>query len=424
MTKQPELRIFAGDEADSPRLMTALREREAELAAGVPIAIRPEESRMFAERLEAILAGAVNAVGCSAAGLYMLDDGTSCLKLRASFGLPADRLLAPPRPLVSAIADLEALVGHAVVLEDTQLLPHWKCPEEFPAAACVPVSSPTTPLGTLWVFCDRVRDFSSLETNLLECVAGRIAAELEREMLLASAVATHRLKRERDGARDWQQSRLPTIEPLLDDYEVAGYSAGSSEPTGSFFDWTVLPDGRLALLAASSQESGLAGALAAASLQSAIRSHLNYPHTASQLLSRVSETLWTGSAGDQLASLVYAILDPETGRLEIARAGRGAAVIISTAARSANILVESRPCLGVGPDAAYPVERQEMKPGESLLLIGDFPPQGNGKLDAIFIHTRENRRQSGSQLLSRIDQLLFGENKTTSVAMTLISRRA
>src|SRR5262249_30680354 len=155
-----------------------------ELAAGVPVASRQGEEPHLAERLEAVLKGGAEAVGCQAAGLYLLDEATSELKLRAVWRLPEERLLAPARPLRGAVADLEALVGHAVMLEDTSLLPHWRCPEDFPAAVCVPVSSPSIPLGTLWTFSDRPRDFTPEETNLLEIVAGRLAADLEREMLL------------------------------------------------------------------------------------------------------------------------------------------------------------------------------------------------------------------------------------------------
>ena len=97
---------------------------------------------------------------------YLLDDATKQLKLRSCWGLPKSRFLDPPRPLRGAAADLEALVGHAVVLEDTSFLPHWKVPEEFRSAVCVPISSPTFPFGTLWMFCDQPRDFSVAETQL------------------------------------------------------------------------------------------------------------------------------------------------------------------------------------------------------------------------------------------------------------------
>ena len=142
------------------QLRRALVEREAELAAGVPLVPHPEEPEHLANRLEAVLRGGAQAVGCHAAALYLLDEATSKLKLRSCWGLPLDRLTAPPRPLQGAVADLESMLGHAVVLEDTPMMRHWRAPEEFAAAVCVPVSTSTTILGTLWMFSNAKRDFT------------------------------------------------------------------------------------------------------------------------------------------------------------------------------------------------------------------------------------------------------------------------
>ncbi|MEZ6107957.1 MAG: GAF domain-containing protein [Pirellulaceae bacterium] len=163
----------------------ALWRREAELATSVPVITRGDDTQHVAKRLETSLQAACNGVGAQAAALYVLDDATSQLKMRACWGLPQHRLLEPARPLQGALADLEALLGHAIVLEDCSTTGHWESPEPAESAVCVPVSSATTPLGTLWVFGGEKRDYSSQETNLIEIVAGRIAAELEREAAVA-----------------------------------------------------------------------------------------------------------------------------------------------------------------------------------------------------------------------------------------------
>jgi len=54
-----------------------LLRREAELAAGIPVAPRRREEEHLAIRLEAILQGGAEAIGCQAAGLFMLDDATT-----------------------------------------------------------------------------------------------------------------------------------------------------------------------------------------------------------------------------------------------------------------------------------------------------------------------------------------------------------
>src|SRR5690606_35105660 len=107
--------------AEVDRLREAVRQREAELATHIPV-VSHASTDDLAERLEAALVSAAEVVGADAAGLYVLDEATSSLKLRAAHNLPESRLLDRPRRLEGALADLEALSGNAVVLEDTNLL--------------------------------------------------------------------------------------------------------------------------------------------------------------------------------------------------------------------------------------------------------------------------------------------------------------
>ena len=108
----------------------ALWQREAELAAGVPLIPHPEEQQHLATRLEAVLRAGAEAVDAQAAALYLLDEATTELKLRSAWGLPFNRLVDGPRPLKGAVADLEALLGHAVVLSEPGMAQTWRVLEE------------------------------------------------------------------------------------------------------------------------------------------------------------------------------------------------------------------------------------------------------------------------------------------------------
>ncbi|NIO35024.1 MAG: GAF domain-containing protein [Planctomycetales bacterium] len=164
---------------------SALRDVRVELALSAPVYARPITESQLGQRIEGVLRAGVEALDCQAAAMYLLDEETSRLHLRASWGLSKQSVKAPPRELELAIADLEALVGHAVVLENDALFELWNVPEpQFGSAVCVPISTPTTLLGTFWVYCSQPRDFIDRETNLIEILAGRLAIELERELLL------------------------------------------------------------------------------------------------------------------------------------------------------------------------------------------------------------------------------------------------
>jgi phosphoserine phosphatase RsbU/P len=353
---------------DVNRTKHALWQREAELAAGVPVSVRPDEQQHLAERLQCVLQGGAEALHCEAAALYLLDETTSTLKLRALWGLPQSKLLEPARPLRGAVADLEALVGHAVVLEDTSLLPHWRCPEDdFAAAVCVPVSTSSTPLGTLWLFSRTQREFSDSQTNLAEIIAGRLAADLEREMLLTVGANAKHSDKQLEVAARWQQDRLPSVVPLIPQFEISGWTQQASNVGGDFHDWTVLPDGRLALSVGDTQGAPLQAGLNAAAVQAALRAHLGYRHSAAQLLSRLNDTLWQGSAGDQFASFGYVIINPETGEAELALAGSVAAVVIRPENR--DIYAADGAPLGTGIEPPIKALTLTIEPGECLVLL-------------------------------------------------------
>jgi len=349
------------------RTQRALWQREAELAAGVPVVVWPDEEKHLAARLQAVLRGGAQAVGCHAAALYLLDEATTHLKLRSSWGLPPERLTDPPRPLQGALADLEAMLGHAVALEDTGLLPHWNPPEHFPSAACVPVATATTILGTLWVFCESRRDFNDRETNILEVVAGRLAADLEREMLLQERVTGALFQRELAGAERIQRGQLPAIPPLLDGWDMAGWTPQTGAPHGSFFDWFTVPDGLTAVALGAATAGGLEGALSASTLRGAIRSHGQYHRSPDNLLRQVNLTLWTGSAGDQAASVFCGLIDAREDLIRYAMAGSPSVVLLKPEGWQS--LTAPMPPLGSGPESAYAEGGCRLQPGEAMLVF-------------------------------------------------------
>ena len=358
------------------QLRRALVEREAELAAGVPLVPHPEEPKHLADRLEAVLRGGAQAVGCHAAALYLLDEATSKLKLRSCWGLPLDRLTAPPRPLKGAVADLESMLGHAVVLEDVPMMRHWRAPEEFAAAVCVPISTSTTILGTLWMFSNVKRDFTAQQTNIVEVVAGRLAADLDREMLWQEGFAAAAIKKQIAAAERMQRNQLPTVAPLLDHWDLAGWTAQAESLGGDFHDWFCLPDGLLAVAVGHAMDGGIQAAIAASGLKAALRAHGQYYREAQQTLKRLNLTLWTGSAGDQHATLFYGLIETATGRVCTASAGHPGALVIRPDGWESLTQISAR--LGEGPESIYEQTGYELQPGETLALVHRRRP-GNAR---------------------------------------------
>lgn len=158
----------------------ALRYAHSQLALPLRIPAAVLVEQRLAETLQHQLQTAVRLVGANAASLYTLSNPDRTLALRSSFGLPADRFLDLPRSLYDAAADLEAMLGYAVIINEEVLHETWQSPEPFSTAVCVPVSTSTSILGTAWFYYDRTLDITDHNIDILEMTVGRIAAELER----------------------------------------------------------------------------------------------------------------------------------------------------------------------------------------------------------------------------------------------------
>lgn len=392
-----------------------LWKREGELAAAFPLIQHQNEDGHLAKRLESSVASAALAVDASAAALYLLDESTQSLKMRSCWGLPTSRLLKPARELQNSIADLEALLGHAVVLEDTSSLRHWNPPEDYPAAACVPVSSATTPLGTLWVFNSEKRDYSEKDTNLLEVVAGRLAAELEREVALSSGAKSIKLDRQVEQGSRWLQNRLPTLKPLLDEFEVDGWTKQSGPIGGDFHYWNVLPDGRLGFGIGDVQAPTLEAGFGSAALMSMLSCHAEYQKLPGELLSRVSESLWTSSLGDQYASVGYGIADTSSKKIWLSSAGCVGSIYVAKS--KVEVLTENYPSLGVDPDTFYSHSTRTMKKGDLLIMFSDGVRNRLGQLEilkddqALAELIRSWQKGSASEVVQELVRLLGLERK-------------
>ncbi len=346
---------------------SAVWQREAELAAGIPVTLRPEDQLTLAHRLETVLRGGAEAIGCQAAALYLLDDATSHLKLRAAWQLPKDRFWKEPRALRGSVADLEALIGHAVALEDTALLPHWKVPEDFPAALCVPVSTSSTPLGTLWLFADSVRDFSPEQIHMVEIVAGRLVADLEREVLMRESLRHRQGDITHRSLVNWQDEQRPRVPPLVEGWQVAACGDEEGSLAERFYDWCILPDGRLAIALGHAEGPVVEAGLAITTLQIALRTHATYPHESRQMLDRLNESLWTHSTGNRFAALFYALIDPDSGEVQYGSAGEIHSLLYD--ARTLETLTDGNPTLGSDPDYRYRQTTRLVEIGQSLVIF-------------------------------------------------------
>lgn len=349
----------------------AIRRQEAELAARAAIITGQETRERLADRLEATLADVVAASGFDAAAVYLLDDDTKFLTMRSAYGLPADRLSQQPRRLRGSRGDLEALVQGVIAIEELNCggIDTWNAPESMPAGICAAISHDEVPIGTLWLFSKQPRQIGSRESASAKIAAAQIALQLAH---VASAEMRQNRKQETNLTRDiglWQWESLPVGMPLAESWQVDGTIESPRDWAIGWHTWDVLPDGSLMLAIAEANDPTVRGALAAAVTRAALVAHCGYRHTPRQLMQRIHDTLWQISSGQQLVSLLYARVDPETGEGEVASAGTVNAIIASRHGYRPLVDGHGRP-LTSDIEPSLDAKTFQLAAGETLLAYG------------------------------------------------------
>lgn len=309
--------------------LDAFEKQEAELAATATPVAANQAGEQIATRLQRLLDRALAATGCDAAALYMLDEQTTTLKMRACAGLPQTRLLRPARPLRGSRGDLESLVRDVVLIDDLSgsLSMTWNSPEPYAAAMVVRIEEDELPIGTLWLWSSEVRTFLAQDGAAAQLTAAAIAAELGRSKLSRERQRWALTSSTMQSATQWQMRQLPPAMELSPGYFVDGWTESPRPWACSWHSWEILPNGLIAFALAEAESNEFCGAMIAATARAAFAAHSNYRHNVTEMLARLSDSLWQTNTGDQIVSMLYGHLNPESGEGSVASAGSCQAII-------------------------------------------------------------------------------------------------
>lgn len=346
----------------------AIARQEAELAAGLSMTLTdqaPEESLYAA--MEEALDRAVIASGSDAAAVYLLDDTTSTLKMRSCIGLAKSNLAKPPRSLRGALADLEALLGNAVLLENVAIAPDWNCPEPYAAGLCVPIGSSSMPQGTLWLWSDQIRDFSTADIEAAKNAADKILADIERRVLSSEVLRVRAAAQQLDAASIIQSSLLPDQQPLHQDYDVGGFTHHAHALGSTFHAWSVNAQEQIVAALGAAASAGAAGALVAARLQTIVDMHDNSKRSPAEVLRRANDMIWKLQDADWRCSLGMLSINPDSGLTQLACGGMVQTFLVGQ--RGYRPLWANGPMLGLQPDSIYKSLSVQLDPGDILVML-------------------------------------------------------
>jgi serine phosphatase RsbU (regulator of sigma subunit) len=178
------------------------------------------------------------------------------------------------------------------------------------------------------------------------------------------------LDRELAEARRIQLAWLPQGRPADVTLDVATANEPASHISGDFYNWFDLPDGRTAVAIGDVTGHGMSAAFLMATTQLLVRTTLPGLCDPGPCLQQVNHQLCVQAFNGQFVTMVLLILDPRSGRVDIASAGHPLPLLVSQTSVTP-MPVEPDLVLGVEAASKYHTQSFMIAPGDSLLLYTD-----------------------------------------------------
>jgi PAS domain S-box-containing protein len=179
-----------------------------------------------------------------------------------------------------------------------------------------------------------------------------------------------RIEQELRIARLIQQTLLPKTLPKLSGYDIAAYYQPAREVGGDFYDTFELEDGRLGLVVGDVTDKGIPAALVMATTRTMLRVSAQRLFPPGEVLKRANEELVADIPPNMFITCLYAILDPESGRLIYANAGHDPPYLRHHGSGVEELRARGMP-LGLMPGMEYEEKKITLNRGESVLFYSD-----------------------------------------------------
>ncbi len=264
---------------------------------------------------------------------------------------------------------------------------------------CAPlIDSQGNSMGVLQI--DTVKQskrFQQEDLEVLLAVAGAAGIAIDNAQMHESALRQRVIERDLELANEVQQGFLPKSRPDVTGYEFFDFYRPANQVGGDYFDYLVLPDGRIAVIVADVVGKGVAAALLMAKLSAETRYCLGSGKNAAQAINMLNERLCRLHL-DRFVTAVLVILDSERHEVSIANAGHMSPLLRT---KDGKVFepgsAEAGLPLGIMEGLGYAESTVRLVPGESLTMYTDGLNEAVNEAGAFYTIERIRKQVRATQ---------------------------
>ena len=220
--------------------------------------------------------------------------------------------------------------------------------------------------------------------ELLWGIAQQASLAIQNDRLTREMLDRQRLEREFQLAREIQQTFLPSQMPPMPGWEMDVRWDTARQVGGDFYDYFLLPDGRLGFVIADVSNKGLAASLYMTVTRTLIRAAVLETTSPARTLERVNDLLLMNSENGLFVTTFYGILSLEDGILTYAIAGHNPPIVLRMAENKVVELEKGGIALGAMEDIHLAERSLKLHPGDCLVLYTDGVTEAFNTADQMY----------------------------------------
>lgn len=287
------------------------------------------------------------------------------------------------------------------LIVDTRTDSRWlklpEAPYSVRSALSVPIIRNKSLFGILTLMHPDPGHFDRDSVEIIRIAASQMALAIEMARLYIRLEELHRLRQkamERDLqlARQVQESFLPGRAPEIDGYEFAALNRPAHEVGGDFYHFFKLPRNRMGIVLGDVSGKGIAAALFTVRLGSDLQYFAPLHEDPATFCTRLNAELFGRSRQGMFVTLVYMILDIESGRISFVNAGHLPPVYTADdgICLLGNEARKGIP-LGVLPKVTYESEVVDLPENGGVMLYTDGVTEAKNRSSGLFGANRLKR---------------------------------
>lgn len=360
------------------------------------------------ELLDKILESLSRVIDCDIAMIYLVDPESGTINQISTRGLedfPTDQLRLK---IGQGICGRVAETGEGIIVSDVnQNTDYIACRTSTKSEMAVPLIVNNVVVGVLNVESDKSDVYKDHELELMNAFASLAAVSIERAKLHKQMLSARRLEHEIAIARRIQKTFLPSGNPRVEGFDLAGLNIPSAEVGGDYYDFIPIVENQFGIAIGDVSGNGIPASLIMAAFRASLKAEIRNNFAIRAILTKVNNLLFESIERDRYVTAAYGVLDSKNKIFTFSNAGHNPPILLRQSGEL-EYLSEGGMALGIFANSAYEENSVFLKPGDIVLFYTDGVTEIKDENDFEFNEkrlinsVRESREKPATKIIDHI----------------------